>query len=104
MRSFLVTLLMVFSLGLCGLVAFQWTREVRLRQRLQELVNQVQDQKEAMQNLDGLVRRTQEEVDRLEGIRKNLTQTIQTNMAELSRLDRELDKALREKERLGTAG
>jgi len=45
MRSFLVTLLMVFSLGLCGLVAFQWTREVRLRQRLQELVNQVQDQK-----------------------------------------------------------
>jgi len=100
MKSFLTTLLMVFALALCGLVAFQWNREVRLRQRLQMLVDEVQDQKEAIQNLNGLVKRTQEEVDRLEAIRKQLTATIQTNMAELSRLDKELDKALRENEQL----
>lgn len=99
MRAFLVTLLMVISLALCGLLAFQWVREVRLRQTVQELTDTVQDKKEAIQNLEGLVKRADQENARLEGIRKTLSDTVKSNQVDIARLSKELSQAMAEAER-----
>jgi septal ring factor EnvC (AmiA/AmiB activator) len=99
MRAFLVTLLMVFAFGLCGLITFQWVREVRLRHNIQGLTDTVQNKSEAIQNLNGVIKRSEDENTRLEGIKKDLTETVKTNRAEIARLEKELDKSLAETER-----
>lgn len=99
MRAFLVILLIVVSLGLCGLIAFQWVREVNLRQNVQALTDTVQDKSEAIQTLNGIVKRSEDEIARLETIRKGLTETVKSNYVEIGRLDKELDQALAESER-----
>jgi len=90
---------MVFSLGLCGLITFQWVREVQLRHNIQGLTDEVQNKKETIQNLTGVIKRGDDEIGRLEGLKKDLTETVKTNRLEIARLEKELDKAQAETER-----
>ena len=99
MKAFLVALLMVFALGLCVLITFQWVREVQLRHNIQSLTDEVQNKKEAIQNLNGVIKRSEDEDARLEGLKKDLTETVKSNRVEIVRLEKELDKSQAETER-----
>lgn len=99
MRAFLVTLLMAISVGLCGLITYQWLREVESRHKVQGLTDELQNKKEAIQNLTGVLKRSEDEVNRLEEVKKTLTTTVKTNLADLARLEKDLDKAQAETER-----
>ena len=93
MRTFLVRLLMVLALGLCGLVAVQWQREVRLRRAVQELHRVVEEQRGKMQRLDGALQRAEEEILRREDATRQLTEAQETNRTNSVRREKELEQA-----------
>ena len=99
MKNFLQNLLIFFALCLCALIAFQWVRETDLRKNVQELTNKVQDQLEAIQNLNSTVKRDEAEIQRLDGVRIEQSNTIKTNQAQISTLTKDLEKATAEVEK-----
>jgi len=99
MKKFLEGLLIFFSLALCGLIAFQWVRETHLRQNVQALTDKAHDQAESIQNLQATLKRTEAEVQRLDALKTELTIRVATNLQEIARLRKDLDKATTEHER-----
>ena len=93
MRNFLTNLLIAVALGLCVLIWFQWVREGHSRQEIQKLTDKVHDRDEAIQGLQGTIRRTEAEVTRLDGLKNQLTATLKTNRQEILTLTKDLDKA-----------
>ncbi len=93
MKNFLQNLLMFFALCLCGLIAFQWVRETDLRKNVQKLTDDVHDKMEAIQGLQVTVKRDENEITRLEDLRKQQLATIKTNQEEIANLGKELGKA-----------
>jgi chromosome segregation ATPase len=92
MKKFLSNLLIVFSLGLCAMAAFQWVREAKLRDQIQSLTTTVEDKDTAIAALETTLKNTKAEVVRLEGIRTDLTETIKTNRQEIVTLSRKSDR------------
>ena len=92
MKKILQNLLIVLALCLCGLIAFQWVREARTHARLEALVNEVHDKAEAIQNLDGQLKRSEAEVQRLDKLKTEMTETIKSNRLEITQLTGELKK------------
>ena len=92
MKNFLQNLLIVFALGLCGLMAYQWVRETGLRKQIQELTDKLHDRDEAIQALQGTVKRTEAEIQRLDALRIDLNNTIKTNQAKIVELTKNLEK------------
>lgn len=99
MKNFLQTLLIFFALCLCGLIAVQWVRETDLRKNVQALTDTVHDKSEAIQNLQFQLRRDEEEIKRLDGIKNELTATVKSNNVEIASLTKSLEKANVENER-----
>jgi methyl-accepting chemotaxis protein len=93
MKNFLQYLLMFFALCLCGLVAFQWDRETKLQQKVQSLTDTVQDKLENIQSLQGTLKRTEDEVKRLDGLKSELTETVKSNRVEIAQFRKDLEKA-----------
>lgn len=87
-----VIILIVLSLALCGLVAYQWTRETTFRKGIEQLrqtnafVLTLQSEAEAKAT------RYQHELGSIEKLRADLVEEGKTNRAELSRLKIELSK------------
>src|SRR5215472_9101944 len=96
MKNFLQNLLIFFALCLCGLIAFQWVRETDLRKGLQDLTNQVHDKAQAVVNLEAEVRTDQNQIQRLDTQRKQLSQTIKSNDLQIANLSKDLDKTTNE--------
>ena len=99
MKSFLQNLLIFFALCLCALIAFQWHREAGLRRDVQSLNNTIHDKLEALQNLQGTLKRTEEEVKRLDGLKNQLTEIVKSNQLEITGLRKDLERAQTENER-----
>ncbi len=99
MKNFLQNLLIVFSMCLCALIAFQWVRETRLRKDVQALTDTIHDKAEAVQGLEVTVRQNNDEIKRIDEIKSKLTQTIKSNDVQLLSLMKDLDKAQTENER-----
>jgi septal ring factor EnvC (AmiA/AmiB activator) len=93
MRTFLQNLLIFFALCLCGMMVYQWVVETDLRRDMQKLTDTVQDKKEAIQNLQASVKHDEGEIQRLDGLKTQLTQTIKTNEAQIASLNKDLTKA-----------
>jgi len=93
MKSLLQNLLIFLAVCLCGLIAFQWHRETRLQQQVQTLTDTVHDKMVSIQDLQGMLKRTQEEVRRLDILKSALTETVKSNRLELIRLTADLEKA-----------
>ena len=70
MKNFLQNSLIFLALCLCALVAFQWHREAGLRRDVQSLNNTIHDKLEAIQNLQGRLKQTEEEVKRLDELKR----------------------------------
>jgi len=92
MKNFLQNLLIVFALGLCALVAFQWHREGRLRADLQALRDAARADRETIQLLQGEAQRVDSEIVRTEAQWKQLSETVAARKAEAARLAEELQK------------
>ena len=100
MRNFLQNLLVLFALALCGLLAFQWHRETRLRLNIQSLTDDLQKQRETSQELDGAVKRLEAEVVRIDSLKNEVTTELKTNKAEVVRLRTQLQRNDTEFDRL----
>ena len=99
MKNVLQNLLIFFALALCGLIAFQWVRETDLRRNVQRLTDTIHDHLEKIQSLDVNIRRDETEIQRLDGIKNQLIQTVKSNTVQISLLTRDLEKATNEVER-----
>jgi len=99
MKSFLQNLLIFFALALCALISFQWVRETELRKQVQGLTDTIHDKMEAIQGLQGNVKQDEAEIQRLDGIKNQLTQTVKSNDVQISTLVRSLEKATNDVER-----
>jgi len=98
-KHFLQSLLVFFALALCGLMIVQWVRETQLRASVQSLTDTVHDKSEAILNLQANVRRDEEEIKRLDGLKNQLMQTVKSNNVQIASLTKDLDKANGELER-----
>jgi len=98
MKNFLASLLIFFSLCLCGLIWFQWVREASSRQEIQSLHDKDFLTREEIQGLRATVRRTEEEVMRLDGLKIELTGTVKSNRQEIATLTKDLQHANAEAE------
>lgn len=110
MKNSLQNLLIFLALCLCGLVAFQWHREAKLRQELQKFSDSVHDKLESIQSLQGTLKRSEEEVKRLDGLKVELTEMVKSNrtqiaqfIKDLAKSDAEAEKGLRRVEEFKTA-
>ncbi len=99
MKNFLQNLLIFFALCLCGLIAFQWVRETDLRREIQKLNDTVHDKSQAIIDLEARLRRDEEEIKRLDGIKNELTATVKSNNLEIATLSKDLEKANVENQR-----
>ncbi|HTL57818.1 MAG TPA: hypothetical protein VL361_19175 [Candidatus Limnocylindrales bacterium] len=99
MKTFLQNLLIFFALSLCALISFQWVRETDLRKNVQSLTDTVHDKMESIQNLQVSIKRDESEIQRLDGIKNQLTQTVKSNDLQISTLVKSLEKATNEVER-----
>lgn len=96
MRNFLQNLLILFALLLCALVAVQWVRETSLRGVIQALTNSVQIKSEELMKAQATAHRHEEEIQRLDGLRAQLSAMVATNKDEVARLAKTLEKKTRE--------
>lgn len=99
MKTFLQNLLIFFALALCALISFQWVRETDLRKTVQSLTDTVHDKMEHIQNLQASVKQDESEIQRLDGLKNQLTQTVKSNDVQISTLIKNLEKATNEVER-----
>ncbi len=84
--------MIVLSLGLCGLIWFQWQRETVNRQQMQMMADRTRHRDGKIQSLDDLVRITQTEVTRLDSLKKELIEQVKSNTVQIVTLDNELDR------------
>src|SRR5215207_9581468 len=99
MKHFLENLLIVFALSLCGMIAFQWVRETRLNKEVQRLNDVIHEKSEAIQTLEGTVKRNEAEIHRLDALKNDLNNTIKSNLLQISNLNKDLEKTQNELER-----
>lgn len=93
MKNFLQGLLIFFSLCLCGMLAFQWIRETRLRIDVQELTNKIQNKTESILNLEADVKRRDKEIQRLDELKSTYFAEVKSNTALVDILSKDLYKA-----------
>jgi len=93
MKNFLQNLLIFLSLCLCALMIYQWVRETHLNKQVQALTDTVHDKSEAIQSLQATVRRDEDEIKRLDGLRTQLTATVKSNLMDIAKLTKALEKS-----------
>ena len=99
MKNLLQNLLIFFSLCLCGMMIFQWVRETRLNKQVQALTTTVGEKSQTIVDLQATVRRDEDEIKRLDGLRTQLTAMVKSNQIDIANLTKELDKAQAESEK-----
>jgi chromosome segregation ATPase len=80
-------------------MVFQWVRETRLNKQVQALTDTVHDKSEAIQSLQSKVRSDEAEIQRLDGLRNQLTATVKSNQIDIANLNKDLEKAQAESEK-----
>lgn len=87
-----VSLLIVLALGLCGLCAYQWSREAHLRLNIEDKNKQIGNLHQEKAAVEALGKRFEQDIKRLEGEQVKFQEVITTNKAEVSRLKAEKAK------------
>src|SRR5438105_12778258 len=99
MKNFLQNLLIFFSLCLCGMMVFQWVRETRLNKQVQALTDTVSAKSQQIIDLQGTVKRYEEDIKRLDALKNQLTATVKSNQNEIAQLTKNVEKAEAENEK-----
>ena len=87
-----VAVLIALACGLCGLVAYQWYRDVDLRLQIAERNKQITGLNEQKHEVEVTGKRVEEELKRVEQLKERLIEQDKTNKVELSRTKRELSE------------
>ncbi|MGZ4961393.1 MAG: hypothetical protein ACXWKG_15205 [Limisphaerales bacterium] len=99
MKRLLTNLLIVLALALCGLVAVQWVREAQLRQQLQAVSDSLHDKSEVLGHVRDQLKHSEDEIQRLEKVRIDLSEQAKTNAFLTLDLRKQLDQARADTER-----
>jgi septal ring factor EnvC (AmiA/AmiB activator) len=99
-----VAVLIALACGLCGLVAYQWYRDVDLRLQIAERNKQITGLNEQKHEVEVTGKRVEEELKRVEQLKERLIEQDKTNKVELSRTKRELSETLVKWERASKQG
>jgi septal ring factor EnvC (AmiA/AmiB activator) len=99
-----VAVLIALACGLCGLVAYQWYRDVDLRLQITERNKQITGLNEQKHEVEVTGKRVEEELKRVEQLKERLIEQDKTNKVELSRTKRELSETLVKWERASKQG
>lgn len=92
MKAFLVNLLILFSLTLCGFNAYQWYREARLHGRMEALGRDLYQKSSEIQNLQQTLQQNQDEIRRLDSFTENFRGMIRSNRLEITQLVAETNR------------
>lgn len=98
MNKLILNLSVLISLALCVLCLVQWKRENDLTQNKAKLTHDVHTNKVVIQNLEVTLKNTQQELDRVQGIRVKLEDTVKTNEARIKTLTGELEKTIEDRD------
>jgi len=74
-------------------------RETHMQKDIQDLNNTIHDKMENIQNLQASVKRDEDEIKRLDGIKTQLTQTLKSNDVQIASLTKDLEKKTSDIER-----
>lgn len=99
MKNPLQVLLIFLSFCLCAFIAFQWHREANLRIEIQTLNDTIHEKMENIQNKEGMLKRSDEEIKRLDGLKTELTATVKSNRTDIARLMKDVEKSDQEVEK-----
>lgn len=92
MKNPLQSLLIVFALCLCALIAFQWHREAALREQIQKITNTGQENLENIRGLQSARKSADEEIKRLDGLKTELAGTVKSNQTQIVTMMNALEK------------
>lgn len=93
MKRFLLLLLVLISLGLCGVSLLQWQRESKMLARITDLVNDLEAENKKRVQAEQKVHEYGQEIERLEGLREEIESRLLSMTEELR--DRTLDQSAR---------
>ena len=93
MRRVLIALIVLISLGLCGVCVVQWQREFRLRETIASLTAKLIEENKQRIAAEEKVEQYSQEIERLNGIRMDIEAKLLTTTEELR--DRTLDQTAR---------
>jgi len=93
MKNSLQNLLIFLALCLCGLVAFQWHREIALRQDLKSASEEARGKTAAIQSLRADLETADGEVKRLGSLRSGYAEIAESNRIEIASLKKQIHKA-----------
>jgi hypothetical protein len=96
MKGFLVNLLILFSLALCGFNAYQWYREAQFRTQLRQKSDEIYRQTTELQSQRLSLEANAAEITRLEALREGLAVTIRSNRSLVTQLQEESDQFRRD--------
>ncbi len=98
MNKLILNLSVLISCALCVLCFVQWQRENTLTQEKIKLTQDIHTNKVLIQDLQVLLRNTQQELERVQGIRNQLEETVKTNQARLRELTAELERTIEDRD------
>lgn len=98
MNKLILNLSVLVSCALCVLCFAQWRRENTLTQDKIKLTQDIHTNKVLIQDLQVLLKNTQQELERVQGIRVKLEETVKTNEVRLRELTAELEKTIEERD------
>ncbi|MCX6855797.1 MAG: hypothetical protein NTV80_12930 [Verrucomicrobia bacterium] len=93
MKRFLLALIVLFSLGLCVVCVLQWQREALLRERIVDLVKQLEAENKLRFVAEQKVHEYGQEIERLEGLRAEIESKLLDATEDLR--DRTVDQTAR---------
>jgi chromosome segregation ATPase len=98
MNKLILNLSVLVSCALCVLCFVQWRRENTLTQDKIKLTHDIHTNKVLIQDLQVMLKNTQQELERVQGIRVKLEETVKTNEVRIRELTAELEKTIEERD------
>jgi chromosome segregation ATPase len=92
MKNLLQNLLILFALALCVLLAIQWHREGVLRRQLESSDKTSRSVSGTVESLQSDVRRMQQEITRVEGLRRQMATNEAAREEEITQMTLELQQ------------
>lgn len=99
-KTLLQLLIVIFAAALCGVAGFYWMRESRLRDQLDQQRTDLENRSQALTNVESNVRIYQQQVDRLEGLRREYVAALSTNQSQVAALRKDMEVTRQQVERV----
>lgn len=99
-KSAVLLLTVIFAAVVCGVAGFFWVRESRLKDQMDQQRTDLEKRSQALTNVESNVRVYQQQVDRLEGLRREYVAALSTNQAQAAALRKDMESTRQQVERV----